>query len=221
MLKPKFTHAGFGLIEVLIAVVVVSIGLLGLASLQNKTIQSVQEGDNLVSASIIAQEMAKRMISNRYMTAQGRQGYLALDLTTDIATAGGVVPWATGVQTSNPDMINCYSSDNTESCFASGATYTNSSDHINALTNMMLMDQVEMRLLAWNALPQGQIKICFDSTGAKTTWACDNVATRVASRNENVFTVKVQWTNLLTNTSQMYSLQFTAECDNSSSTYCG
>jgi len=217
----KTKHQAFGLIEVLISVVILSIGLLGLASLQNKTIQSVQEGDNLVSASIVAQEMARRMLSNRYVTAQGRQGYLAIDLNNDIANAGGVSAWAASVQSSNPNIANCYSADSTESCFAPGGSYANSSDHITALNNMQLKDQVELRVLAANILPQGEIKICFDSATAKTAWTCNNVATRVASRNENVFTVKVRWTNLLTNAPQMYSIQFTAECSNSGASFCG
>ena len=86
---------------------------------------------------------------------------------------------------------------------------------------MEVIDQVEMRLLAANTLPQGQIKICFDSADAFTDWDCDNVATRITARGENVFTVKVQWNNLFTNSSQMYALQFTAACTSNNATFCG
>lgn len=213
---------GFGLIEVLISAVILAVGLIGLASIQNRSIRAIQEGDNLVTASMIAQEMAKRMLTNPYITSLGRQGYLATDLSGAIATAGGVTAWAASTLSSNPDIENCYSdSGTTQSCYAPSATVGDSTDHIQALQNMQLMDQVEMRLLAWNSLPQGQIMICFDSTGAETSWACDNVATRVAARNENVFTVKVQWNNIFANTTQMYSLQFTAECTDPSATFCG
>ncbi len=222
-MRKKFInrHNAFGLVEVLITVVVLSIGLLGLASLQNKSVQSVQEGDNLVTASMIAEEMAKRMMANPYITSLGRQGYLATDLNGDVAAHGGVPGWVSYMQTTYPQILNCYSTTNSQSCYDSGATIGNSTDHITALTNMQKMDEVEMRDYAWNALPNGLIKICFDSTTAYTNWSCDNVATRVSARNENVYTIKVQWTNLFSNTSQIYALQFTAECTNSGATYCG
>src|SRR5581483_10985047 len=191
-------------------------------SLQNRSISAIQEGDNLVTASMIAQEMAKRMMANPYVTSLGRQGYLAVDLSGNIASSGGVTSWATATLSSNPDIENCYSAlGTTQSCYAPSATVGDPTDHIQALQNMALIDQVEMRLLAWNSLPQGQIMICFDSSTAYTAWACDNVATRVAARNENVFTVKIQWNNIFDNSTQMYALQFTAQCTDPSSTYCG
>lgn len=220
MVKSK-RASGFGLVEVLVSAVILAVGLVGLASLQNNSIQSIQEGDNLVTASMIAQEMSKRMLSNPYITQQGRQGYLAIDINNDVANGGGVAAWAATTLSANPNIVRCYSADDTQSCYAPGATIGNTADHIQALQNMQLLDQVEMRLLAASVLQDGEIKICFDSTGAYTTWACDNVATRVAARNENVFTVKVQWTNILTNQTQMYGMQFTAQCTNSAGTHCG
>jgi len=225
LFKSKNRQHAFGLVEVLISVVILSIGLLGMASLQNATIQSVQDGDNIVSAAVIAQEMAKRMMSNRYLTSLGRQGYLALDLTTNVASAGGVVPWAAATLSANPNITNCYATSTSTSCYNPGGSYSSSSDHINALTNMELMDQVEMRLLAANTLPSGLIMLCFDSSTAYTAFSCNNTSTRTPTNtymvNENVFTVKVQWTSILNNTTNMYALQFTAECDNTSSSYCG
>ncbi len=220
MQKLPWQQRGFGLIEVLISVVVLSLGLFGLASLQNHSIQAIQEGENLVTAAMIAEEMAKRMMSNQYITAQGRTGYLAIDLANAVNGAGGVEPWAAGVQTANPNIANCYPANNTLSCYNPGATVGNTSDHIQALQNMQLMDQVEMRLLAWNVLPQGEIMICFDSATAFTGWSCNNVASRITARQENVYTIKVQWNNIFSNTTQMYALQFTAECNNSDTAQC-
>lgn len=214
-------YLAFGLVEVLISVVVLSIGLLGLASLQNRTIQSVQEGDNLITAANLAQEISKRMLSNPYNLSLGRQGYLALDLTNDIASAGGVMAWADGVESGSPDILNCYAADDSESCVPSGGSLNNSANHITALNNMQLMDQVEMRRLAWTVLPEGEIKLCFDSSSSLDSWNCNNTATRINSRNENVFTVKVRWKNILTNATQVYALQFTGQCTNGNSDYCG
>ena len=215
MLTPKLKQAGFGLTEVLISVVIISIGLLGLTSLQSHSIKSLQESDNLVTASMIAKEMAQRMLSNRYVLAQGRQGYLAVDLSGQIATAGGVPAWISS--NPYPDAANCY----TTNCFSP----SDPSNHALALYNSQYMDQLELRGLAWNMLPQGQIQICFDSSStATTTWTCNNTSTRTnvfGAAFENVFTVKVQWTNIFDNSTQMYAMQFSAECDNSDTNYCG
>lgn len=214
-------QTGFGLIEVLIAAAILAIGLIGLASLQSRAIKSVQEGANLVTAAAIAEEMALRMLSNPYITAQGRQGYLATDLSGDVVSAGGGAAWANATLAGNPNIARCYSANNTQSCYSSTATIGNTSDHIAALQNMQLMDQVEMRLLAANSLPSGEIMICFDSAAPYTAWSCNNSAVRVASRNENIFTVKVQWKNIIDNSTQMYAMQFTAQCTNNSATHCG
>ncbi len=58
------TSAGFTLIEVLIAVVVLSIGLLGLASLQLNSMQQNREAFMRTQALILAYDMADRMRAN-------------------------------------------------------------------------------------------------------------------------------------------------------------
>lgn len=220
-MRPTTNTNAFGLIEVLITAVILSIGLIGIASLHSRTAQAVKEGDNKVVASMLAKEVSQRMLNNAYITSLGRAGYLATDINGDISTQGGVVPWAAWVETNNPYITNCYSADDTESCVEPGDDINISADHIKALTNMQLMDEVEMRLLANNLLPDGEIKICFDGTNPYTTWSCDNSATRVTARNENVYTVKVRWTNIFTNSTDQYTLQFTAECTDPSTAGCG
>lgn len=209
------------MIEVLISAVILAVGLIGLASLQNKSIQAIQEGDNLVTAAMIAAETSKRMLSNPYITSLGRQGYLATDIDNAVSAAGGVTAWAAATQAANPDIAGCYNNNTTQSCYDPEATIAPGADHVQALQNMQIADQVELRLLAANSLPAGEIKICFDSSGAYTTWECDNVATRVAARNENIYTIKVQWTNIFSKTTQMYTTQFTAQCTDGSATFCG
>lgn len=214
-------QSGFGLIEVLIAAAILAVGLIGLASLQSRAIKSVQEGDNLVTAAAIAEEVSLRMLSNPYITAQGRQGYLATDLSGDVINAGGGAAWANAILAASPNITMCYSANNTQSCYNNTATIGNTTDHIQALQNMQLMDQVEMRLLAANSLPNGEIMICFDSATPFTAWGCDNSAVRVDARKENIFTVKVQWKNIIDNSTQMYAMQFTAQCTNNAATHCG
>ncbi len=221
----RFAHrtAGFGLIEVMIAAVILAVGLVGLASLQSRSIRAIQEGDNLVTAAMIAQETAQRMLANKYVTSLGRQGYLAIDLSGAIATAGGVPNWANSVKAANPNILNCYPDiGTTNSCYNPGATIGVSANHITALNNMQLMDQVELRLLAWNSLPSGEIKICFDSSASVLTdWNCDNVATRNTTTSQNLYAIKVRWYDIFNNAVKQYVLQFNAICTNSSSTYCG
>ncbi len=218
--RPTLKHRGFGLVEILVTVAILAIGLLGLSSLQNRAIQLVQEGDNLVTATMIAQEVAKRMMTNNYVLSLGRQGYLAIDIAN--ATSGGVQDWIDDTITANPNILNCYSADNTESCLNPGDSFAVSADHQDALANMQLMDQVELRQLALNSLPEGEIMICFDSdANALNQWTCDDTATRIAARNENVFTVKVRWRNLYSNQLQVFGAQFTAQCTDGSATYCG
>lgn len=221
-LPPKIN--GFGMVEVLISAVILAVGLIGLASLQTRSIRAIQEGDNLVTASMIAQETAKRMLTNKYITSLGRSGYLALDLSGNLPVPADIPTWATDTLAANSAIVNCYppnDDENVISCYNNGATIGNSSDHIQALENMALLDQVELRMLAANSLPNGEIMICFDSSSTLNNWECDNVATRIASRGENIFTVKVRWNNIFSNTQQIYTLQFTAQCPNGSGTFCG
>jgi type IV pilus assembly protein PilV len=56
---------GVGLIEVLIAMVVLSVGLLGLAGLQAKALQLAHQADIRSQATFLAYEMADRMRANR------------------------------------------------------------------------------------------------------------------------------------------------------------
>ncbi len=64
-LQTKFhNHSGFTLIEVLVAVLVLSIGLLGLASLQATSLRNNNDASMLTRAGYIAADMADRMRAN-------------------------------------------------------------------------------------------------------------------------------------------------------------
>lgn len=226
-------QSGFGLIEVLITAVILGIGLLGIASLHNRTIQVVKEGDNMVTAAVIAAEMAQRMMTNNWATGQGSSSsfsglgygsYLQVDLDGDIAAAGGVTNWANGIANTYPDIFRCYAANDTESCVPPTADINNMQDHTKGFANMQLLDQYEMRLLANSSLPDGEIKICFDNaSNTYSDWNCNDIASYVRvggssqyGVSESVFTVKVRWTNIFTNTTQIYAQQFTAECNHES-----
>ena len=63
------SQRGVGLIEVLIALVVVSIGLLGLAALQGKAQQAEMESYQRSQALILLQDMSNRLRANRTQRA--------------------------------------------------------------------------------------------------------------------------------------------------------
>jgi type IV pilus assembly protein PilV len=57
--------AGFMMMEVLITIVIIAIGLLGLAGLQARTTTAEMESYQRVQALVLAQDMADRMIANK------------------------------------------------------------------------------------------------------------------------------------------------------------
>lgn len=60
---------GFSLIEILVALIVLAVGLLGLASLQSVAIKSNQDADWSGQAQLLALEMADRIRANEEYTA--------------------------------------------------------------------------------------------------------------------------------------------------------
>lgn len=68
-------NAGFTLIEVLIAMLVLAIGLLGLAALQINSLRNNQSAYNRTQATLLAYEMADRMRTNK--TAVDSRSYVS------------------------------------------------------------------------------------------------------------------------------------------------
>ncbi|WP_290652055.1 type IV pilus modification protein PilV, partial [Aquisalimonas sp.] len=67
---------GYSLLEILIAVLVLSIGLLGLAGLQTTSLQSNQSAAQVSQATFLAQDMFDRMRAN---SEEARNGNYNLD----------------------------------------------------------------------------------------------------------------------------------------------
>lgn len=67
-------NKGFTLIEILVAILVLSIGLLGMASLQLLGMQSTQSAASRTQASILAYDLAERMRNNRLAAINGNYG---------------------------------------------------------------------------------------------------------------------------------------------------
>jgi type IV pilus assembly protein PilV len=62
--KPTMLGQGFSLLEVLVTLIVLSVGLLGLAALQATTLQNNHSAYQRVQATLLASDMADRMRSN-------------------------------------------------------------------------------------------------------------------------------------------------------------
>jgi len=62
---------GSSLVEVLIALVVIAVGLLGLAGLQLNSVQSANSSAQRFEASLLAQNILERMRANRQQAMQG------------------------------------------------------------------------------------------------------------------------------------------------------
>ncbi len=74
-LTTKKRQQGFSLFEVLIALLVLSVGLLGLANLQGQSISSSYNAHLRTQATSLAQSMVDRMRANRSHALQATNNY--------------------------------------------------------------------------------------------------------------------------------------------------
>jgi len=116
MLKSK--SSGFTLLEVMVAVFVLSVGLLGLAHLQITALKTNQSADLRTQASLYASDILNRMRANRVASQTGAYNIAAADA---IPGSGGDVAnqdlndWRTNLSQALPGGIggvNCPAFDN-------------------------------------------------------------------------------------------------------------
>ncbi|MFZ1344996.1 type IV pilus modification protein PilV [Thiothrix eikelboomii] len=69
--KPRRSQAGFNLLEVLIATLVLSLGLLGLAGLQVGSLKATQNASLKQGATLVLYDLLERMRSNRQTVLAG------------------------------------------------------------------------------------------------------------------------------------------------------
>jgi len=156
---------GFTLLEVLIAVVVLSIGLLGIATLQMTGVKQTHNSQLRASAAALAQEMADRMRANPSAAENG-----------DYNVGAPGAPHAGMPTTLDEDC-------ETNECTAPEMTtwdLVQWNDPNDVFPGAGLDD----------ALPGGVGMVCIDSTpndGDASNWQCDYAG--------NVYAVKVQWTD--------------------------
>lgn len=78
-------HSGFTLLEVLVAIVVLSIGLLGLAGIMVSSLRNNQSATHRTQATVLAYDIIDRMRANRALALTG--GYNN-DMSAGVCAAG-------------------------------------------------------------------------------------------------------------------------------------
>ena len=98
---PKSTkgHKGFTLIEILVALIILSIGLLGIASMQVQGMRNNQSAYLKSQASILAYDMADRMRANQARAIAG--DYTPFDTTGTVPADPGCINSNAGCDAAN------------------------------------------------------------------------------------------------------------------------
>jgi type IV pilus assembly protein PilV len=143
-------QAGFSIVEVLIALVILSLGMLGAVGMQAAAMKSNKETRNQSVAASFARELADKMRSNPDIarkTTVAENPYL-ID-TTLVGTATFSAP--------------------AENCFTNGCS---------SISTIATWDMADWQNRIRNALPDPKIKVCFDQTpfdaAGKPQWDCSD-----------------------------------------------
>lgn len=175
-MKPAATH-GFTLLEVLITVVIFSIGLLGLAGLQVKGLTLAHDSLLRTTATLLANDMADRMRANMSAAQMG--------INSPYNNPAGL-----GI--GNP---GCMAKDNAGQPMDTKCTPVEMANHDFYEWNGLLKGLTASN---WHAAMDAQLPlsngiVCIDSTpndGSPTNPQCDNVQ---INSNLSVFTIKIWW----------------------------
>ena len=154
---------GFTLLEVLIAIVIFSIGLFGIAGLQASGMRFTHDSQLRLIAVAQAETMADRMRSNP-------AGFVEGHYNLEGATLGGAMP------TEFDTNCNTESCDREELAIFDLVTWNGPTGDDDTLESND------------DLLPDGAGAVCLDSTpndGTSADWACDN--------DGAIYVIKVQW----------------------------
>lgn len=150
-LSARQQQTGFSLLEVLIAFIILSLGMLGAVGMQAAAMQANKETRKQSEAASFARELADKMRGNHAVAikpAAADNPYLIPETTL------------TGQAAFSPPNENCF----TTACSSPAAVAT--------------WDIADWQNRLRNALPDPKIKVCFDKTpfdaDGKAQWACTN-----------------------------------------------
>ena len=167
---PNPAEAGFSLIEVLVAIIILSIGMLGAVGMQATALQSNKETRYQAIATTLGHELADKMRGNNVIaikTVAAENPYLFdVTLSAPPATPAG--------------LINCVSS-------TAGCTLP---------LNLATWDAFEWQQRVQAALPSPRVRVCFDNdpfdSAGKARWACS--APAGGGAGGDVAVLKMSWT---------------------------
>ncbi|MDH4451319.1 MAG: type IV pilus modification protein PilV [Rhodoferax sp.] len=165
-------HRGFSLIEVLVAIIILSFGLLGMVGLQAASLKANREAQYQSTAVRMARELGELIRGNKVVavarTTADNPYLIAFSATSKLPTAS----------------VNCI------------ARTTNCNNGASPAANQILMAQWQVR--DWlsrirSELPDAQVTVCFDNApfdgSGLPRWACNDAAGAA-----DVMYVKIGWT---------------------------
>ena len=158
-------QTGFSLLEVLIAFIILSLGLLGAVGMQAAAMQSNKETRNQTVATSLARELADKMRGNHAIA---------------IKTAAADNPYLKSATLNNPSTLPFTAP--AENCFSTACTTP---------TAVATWDMADWQNRLQNALPDPRFVICFD----KTSFDADGVAQWACTNNGDISVLKLAWTN--------------------------
>lgn len=149
MSQGKHREGGFTLVEVLVAIIILSIGVLGAVALQASALKSNREVRYQVVAVSLAKELAEKLRGNHAVAIEST----AADnpyLTDATLTAAPSAPSA--------------------NCFTTGCA--------NDALAVARWDMFDWQQRLFSALPRPRVRICMDATpfdsGGTPQWTCSN-----------------------------------------------
>ena len=142
-------QTGFSLVEVLVAIIILSLGMLGAVGMQSAAMQSNKEARNQAAAITFARELGERMRGNH---------------TVAILKAAADNPFLFDSTLTGTSSVATFS----VNCFTTGCP---------VLKDAATWDVVDWQTRVEAALPTPRVKVCFDkdpydSTTGAARWAC-------------------------------------------------
>jgi type IV pilus assembly protein PilV len=164
MASKRHRAAGFSLVEVLVSIVVLSVGLLGMVGMLLASVRTGNETATFTAALNLARELSEKARMNKGVAARN-----------DAANAYLVEDWREGAA---PDAASVGSA-----CVASGVACS--------AADLARWDMGEWKRRIAKALPDARLSVCFDeapwnAAADEYTWAC--------SKTGHTLVVKLGWT---------------------------
>ena len=144
------TQVGFSLIEVLVAIIILSVGMLGAVGMQSAALRSNKESKNLAAAVMFARELGERMRGNHSVA---------------IKTVASDNPYLFDTTLTGTSSVATFN----VNCFTAGCSVPKDS---------ATWDVADWQGRVLAALPTPRVKVCFDKdpydSAGIARWACTN-----------------------------------------------